>query len=97
MKPTMLTPDSLAVVLLPLAIGLVIFYVYVYAKEARQARQLTGSQKLLLRTLRLLVALLCVLAMVRPAVSMVRSETRLPIVPVVIDEFSKRSGTSNAN
>jgi len=86
MKPTMLNSDSLAVVLLPLAMGLVIFYVYIYAKEARQARQLTGSQKLLLRTLRVIVALLAVLAMVRPAVSMVRTETRLPVVPVVIDE-----------
>src|SRR6266700_5797067 len=86
MKPTMLSSDSLAYVLVPLAIGLVVFYIFVYAREARQARQLTRKQKLLLRTLRLVVALLAVLAMVRPAVSLVRTETRLPVVPIVIDE-----------
>jgi hypothetical protein len=86
MKPTMLNSESLAVVLLPLGIALVVFYIYIYAREARQARQLTGSQKLLLRSLRIVVALLAVLAIVRPAVSMVRSETRLPVVPIVVDE-----------
>src|SRR5262245_24872012 len=86
MKPTILTPDSTAFLLLPLAVALVVFYFHIYSKEARQARQLTGRQKQLLRALRAIVALLAVVAMVRPAVSTVRHEIRLPVVPIVIDE-----------
>lgn len=67
MKPTMLTSTSLVYVLLPLAIALVAFYIFVYSREARQAKQLARSQKLMLRTLRLVVALLAVAAIARPA------------------------------
>jgi hypothetical protein len=86
MTPTMLSSESLLVVLLPLAVGLVIFYVYLYRREARQARQLSGRQKLILRSLRVVVALLALAALIRPAVIMVRHETRLPVVPILIDE-----------
>ncbi len=88
MKPTMLNPGPLAIALLPLAIGLFVFYFYTYAREAQQARQLTGAQRNLLRFLRLGVALMVLAAITRPAISMVRQETRLPVLPVLIDDSS---------
>lgn len=86
MKPTLLTAENLIYFLVPLAVALAIFYVYVYRREARQAKQLTPRRRLILRALRIGVALLVVLAWLRPAVSYVRQEERLPVVPLLIDE-----------
>ena len=86
MKPTFLTSDVLVGLLVPLAVGLAIFYGYLYRQEAKMAKQLTRRQRWLLRALRMGVALLVILALAKPAVSMVRHEERLPVIPLLLDD-----------
>jgi uncharacterized membrane protein len=85
-RPSLLAGQGMAVFLLAVAAGLAFFYVYVYRQEARQARRLTGRQRGALRLLRIVVGLLAVLALARPALTVVKHETRLPVLPILVDE-----------
>jgi len=87
----MLTAQSMVFFLAAVAAALVLFYVRLYREEARQAKQITGRQKALLRALRILVALMAVLALAKPALTLVRHEERLPVAPILVDESSSMS------
>ncbi len=80
------TGDGWIVILLLVGIGLIAFYTYVYYREGRQARQLTTGQVWTLRLLRIIVALLAVFALTKPAVERTRIEQRPPVVGLLIDE-----------
>ena len=67
MKPTMLTAHGTTLFLLALAVLLAIFYAYVYRQEARHAYGLGRFPKQVLRLLRIVVALLVLVALARPA------------------------------
>jgi uncharacterized membrane protein len=84
----LLTGQALSLFLLIVAVGLAFFYAYVYRQEARQARRLTPGQKRALRILRIVVGILAVLALARPAMTWVKRDRRLPVLPVVLDESS---------
>ncbi len=86
MRPTLLAGQGMAIFLLVVAAALGFFYVYIYRREARQARRLTGRQRGTLRLLRIVVGALAVLALARPAVTVVKHETRLPVLPILLDE-----------
>ena len=86
MRPTLLTAQGVVLFLAVAAAGLAFFYVYVYRQEARQARRLTLRQQRLLRLLRIGVASLALLALARPAVSLVKRERRLPVAALLVDE-----------
>jgi len=73
-------------VLLAMGVALAVFYLYCYRQEARHARRLKPGQKKLLRTLRILVGILAVLALGQPGMNWVSSEERLPVLPIVLDE-----------
>jgi len=88
MKPTLLTGEGLAALLAGAAAALVVFYTYVYRQEARQARRLTPGRKATLRLLRILVALLVLLALAKPAIILARHERRPPVVAFLVDESS---------
>ena len=91
MKPMLLVRQNWLWVLLALAVALAVFYVYVYRREARHARRLTPRQRGLLRILRIVVGILAVLALAQPAVSWVKREERLPVVPLIVDESTSMS------
>lgn len=86
MKPTMLTSEAFIVFLIVVGIGLMFVYANFYRKEALQARRLTPTQKRYLWILRILVAIMAILALARPAVTLVHTTRRLPSVAFVVDE-----------
>ncbi len=86
MKPTLLAGQGIAFFLLILAAALALFYAWVYRQEARQARRLAPWQRATMQALRIVVAVMALIALGRPAVTLVRHETRLPVVPIVVDE-----------
>ena len=86
MRPTLLTAQGVVLFLAAAAAALAIFYFYVYRQEARQARRLTPRQQRGLRFLRIAVACLGLLALARPALSLVKLERRLPVVGLLVDE-----------
>lgn len=86
MKPMLLSGDFAVVLLLVLGAALVGFYFWLAQREGRMARRLTGRQMLLLWGLRGVAALLVVLALARPAVSMIRTEERMPSVALLVDD-----------
>lgn len=87
MKPMVLVDTGWLWALLILGAGLAVFYVYVYRQEARQARRLTPRRRNVLRLLRIAVGVLfVVLALARLATIWVKSEERLPVVPLIVDE-----------
>ena len=81
--PTFLTSQTMVVLLAVLLVALVIFYWRVYRIEGRR---LTPNQRRLLWALRLTVGALILLMLSRPALNMVRTRTRLPVVALVLDE-----------
>ena len=95
MRPTLLSGQGLTIVLLVVAVVLGFFYAYVYRQEARQARRLTPRQRGLLRLLRMVVGILAVCALARPAVTVVKHETRLPVLPLVVDESTSMGFTDS--
>ncbi|QDU96136.1 hypothetical protein [Lignipirellula cremea] len=68
------------------AAALLVFYTFVLVREGRSAARLNGGQTALLWLLRLGVAAIALVALARPAVQHVRTETRLPTAPILIDE-----------
>ncbi len=86
MKPTMLSSEAFVLFLIVVGIGLAVLYSRFYRQEALQARRLTPKQKRYLWGLRALVALLAILALARPAVTLVHTTRRLPAVAFVVDE-----------
>jgi uncharacterized membrane protein len=78
----------LALLLLFVAVGLVFFHAYLYRREGRQARRLTPQQKRTLWILRATVAVLAILAIARPALTVVQTQKRLPVVAMLTDESS---------
>ncbi|MBM4033173.1 MAG: VWA domain-containing protein [Planctomycetes bacterium] len=86
MTPTILTSHGVVLLLVLVAAGLSAFYAWLYRQEAATARALTRRQQRVLRTLRIAVAVLALLALARPALTMVRRERRLPVVPILVDE-----------
>jgi len=86
MKPTLLTAQGMALLLAAAAAALALFYTYVYRREGRQTRSLTLRQQRILRLLRVAVAVLALLALARPALTLVKREKRLPVVPLLVDE-----------
>ena len=95
MRPTLLSGQGLTILLLVVAVVLGFFYAYVYRQEARQARRLTPRQRGLLRLLRIVVGILAVCALARPAVTVVKHETRLPVLPMVLDESTSMGFTDS--
>lgn len=85
MKPTILTSEGFAILLMLVAAGLIGFYSYIYYRETRQVRRLTRRQMLTLWGLRGLAAALAVMAMARPALSLIITEERAPVVGVLFD------------
>jgi len=88
MKATMLTASGMGVLLLIVAAALAIFYTYLYRREARQTHGLAPNQQRILRILRIAVAVLALLALSRPAITLVKHETRTPVVGILVDESS---------
>lgn len=86
MRPTLLTAPGFALLLLVVAAGLAAFYAQVYRQEARQARRVTPRQRRGLWLLRTAAALLALIALARPALTLVKREARLPVVPLLVDE-----------
>lgn len=86
MKPMVLIETGWLWALLVLAAVLTVFYVYVYRQEAKHARRLTPRQRGVLRVLRIVVGILAVLALARPAATWTKREERLPVVPLIVDE-----------
>jgi hypothetical protein len=85
-RPSLQAGQGMVIFLMAVAAGLAFFYIYVYRQEARQARRLTGRQRGALRLLRVVVGLLAVLALARPTLTRVHHETRLPVLPILLDE-----------
>jgi len=77
-KFTTLTAGGMALFLLALVAGLAVFYTYIYRQEARHAHGLSGWKQWALRTLRLAVAALALLAIARPALTMTRTKRGCP-------------------
>ncbi|GMV80627.1 MAG: hypothetical protein AMXMBFR7_18110 [Planctomycetota bacterium] len=86
MKPMLLTGDVAMVLLLVLGAVLTVFYFWLARRESGMARRLRGRQLLLLWGLRGVAALMVVLALARPAVSVVRIEERMPSVALLLDD-----------
>lgn len=86
MNPRALTSEFMVIVLLLLGVALVFLYNFLYRVEARQARRLTQRQKRILWVLRSVAALLVIVALIRPAMTVVRTQKRLPVVAFVVDE-----------
>ena len=82
----MLTAQGMVLLLLVVAAGLACFYTYVYRREARHTRRLSLRQQRVLRLLRIVVAALALAALARPALTLVKREERLPVVPFLVDE-----------
>jgi uncharacterized membrane protein len=85
-KPMFMIGQFWVWALLAMAVGLAVFYAYCYQQEARHATRLKPGQKKLLRLLRVMVAILAVLALAQPAVNWVSTDQRLPVLPIVLDE-----------
>ncbi|MDD4888427.1 MAG: hypothetical protein PHU85_00725 [Phycisphaerae bacterium] len=85
MKLSTLASEGVAIILLLVAAGLIIFYSYVYYREAKQTRRLTRRQVWLLRLLRITAAILVVFALARPTLIVTRRWTQAPAVPILID------------
>ncbi len=88
MKPEILGGQFLLIIVTVVAVGLAVFYRYLYRKEARQARQLTPWQRRILWFLRIVVGVLALLAITRPAVYWKQVKERLPVVAFLVDESS---------
>jgi hypothetical protein len=86
MNLTMLTSHGTAFFLAALGAVLALFYAYVYRQEARHAYGLGRFPKQLLRLLRVVVALLVLVALARPALMLEKHEERLPVVGMLVDE-----------
>lgn len=86
MKPHLLTNETLTVFLLMLGAGSVLFYLYLYRQESKNAQKLTPGKLWSMRLLRVLAALMVLLALARPAVTLVKEDERPPVVAFLVDE-----------
>lgn len=83
---TTLSTGSLLIWIGIAAAALLVFYTLVLAREGRTDGRLSAGQIALLWLLRVTVAGIALVALARPAVEHVRTEERLPVVPVLVDE-----------
>lgn len=81
--PSFLAGDGTLLILALAAAGLFGFYVYVYRMETHRLRP---GQRRVLNALRMGVAVVGLLMMARPAVTLVQREERLPVLPLLLDE-----------
>jgi hypothetical protein len=88
MKPTLLTSQGLAIFLMLVGLVLVWLYGRFYRVESRQSRGLTVRQRRILWALRAGVAILALLALARPAMTVVKTRQRLPVVALLLDGSS---------
>ncbi|GEM_PF-1868599 len=83
---TTITSSDMLPLLIGFAIAVFLFYSYVLRQESRQQENSSVLRTLLLWALRLTVAALAFAALARPAYEETRTEERLPVVPVLLDE-----------
>lgn len=83
---TTLSSREMMVVLIGCAIATFLFYSYVFRQEGRQQERPSPLRTLLLWAIRLGAAGLAFVALARPAYEETQTETRLPVLPVLIDE-----------
>ncbi len=83
---TALTSASTLLLLALLALALVGFYSFVLYRETRREYRLSYKQSAVLWLMRLAVALLVLVTLVRPAYRHTRTEERLPVVALLVDE-----------
>lgn len=83
---TTLTSQSMIVFLLVVGAALVVFYGVILRKEGSQGQRLTGGQLGMLWGIRIVVAVLALVALARPAREKVEIQKRLPVLPLVVDE-----------
>jgi hypothetical protein len=88
---TTLTSQGMLTLLLAVGAGLLCFYGYVLRREGRQDQRLSGRQIATLWLLRISVALLALVTLARPAYRHIRTEERLPVVPILVDESRSMS------
>lgn len=86
MKPHLLTNETLTVFLLMLGAASVLFYLYLYRQESKNAQKLTPGKLWSMRLLRVLAALMVLLALARPALTRVNEDERPPVVAFLVDE-----------
>ncbi|MCK6474409.1 MAG: hypothetical protein L6R28_22040, partial [Planctomycetes bacterium] len=86
MKPHLLTNETLTVFLLMLGAASVLFYLYLYRQESKNAQKLTPGKLWSMRLLRVLAALMVLLALARPALTRVNEDMRPPVVAFLVDE-----------
>lgn len=82
---TLLASDQ-AALLLGLGLAALLFYAAILRRESRQVAQLPAGATLLLWCFRGTVAALALVALSRPAREVVETQTRPPVVPVLVDE-----------
>ncbi len=83
---TTLTSREMLPVLIAFAVAIFVFYSYLLRQESRQQERPSVLCTLLLWALRLGAAGLAFVALARPAYEEVKTEERLPVLPVLIDE-----------
>ncbi len=91
MRLTMMTGELLMGLLLVLGVVLSFLYLYLYRVEARGARQLTRRQRHLLWALRVMVALLALIALARPAVRLEKVRELPPVTAFLVDDSKSMS------
>lgn len=83
---TTLTSREMLPVLVGFAIAILLFYSYVFRHESRQQERPSVFRTLLLWAIRLSAAALAFVALARPAYEEIKTEERLPVIPVLVDE-----------
>jgi len=82
---TLASPETILILGL-LAVAVVVFYTFVLYRETRREYRLTSGQTAILWSLRIGAALLALVALARPAYQHTRTEERLPVVALLVDE-----------
>ncbi|MDA1013302.1 MAG: hypothetical protein O3A00_02490, partial [Planctomycetota bacterium] len=81
-----LTSQDIFPVLIGFAVPIFLFYSYVFRQESRQQERPSVLRTLSLWAIRLSAAALAFVALARPAYEETKTQERLPVLPVLIDE-----------
>ncbi|PCJ61834.1 MAG: hypothetical protein COA79_05940 [Planctomycetota bacterium] len=88
MNVRMLSGEGLTFVLALLAIGAIVFFIFVYRIESKNTINLNPKKKWLLWIFRVLIALMILFALAKPSVKTTQTEVRNPVVAFILDQSS---------